>query len=116
VVGRADRGNGVEPYELASSPFELRPIETLTASPPVLGRRIVRLHATYPDPGEDALLALPRRVRSGSATLRVTPPGGRPRRVRARLDRDRLGYIARVPAGSRVEVLRVRDACGNTGR
>ena len=116
VIGRADRGAGPRPYELASEPFELRPIESIQVSQPAIGRRIARLRAIYPDPGEEALLALPKRVRTGSAALRVTPRRGPARRVRARLDRDALGYIARIPPGATIEVLRVRDACGNTGR
>jgi hypothetical protein len=70
--------------------------------------------ALYPDPGEkEALLALPRRVRSGVAILGVSK-GRRPeRRVQARLTRDRLAFAARVPRGSTVRLIRVRDGCGN---
>lgn len=116
VRGRADRGGGPRPYEVVSAPFEVRRLTGLRAEPPVVSRGRVRVRATYPDPGKDVLLALPRRVRSGWVELRVTPRGGRPRRVRARPDARRLAFEARVPAGARVEVVRVRDRCGNTGR
>ena len=71
--------------------------------------------ALYPDPGkEDALLALPRRVRTGFAVLGVKKGDRKERRVRARLTRDKLSFKARVPRKAAVRVIRVKDACGNT--
>ena len=116
IRGQADKGSGVEEYRIESRPFEVTPIteiaRTLAVSP---GRATVT--ATYPDPGkDDALLALPRRVRSGVAILGVKRKGSRrERRVRARLTKDRLAFIARVPRDAKVRVIRVKDACGNSG-
>lgn len=115
VRGRANRGSGTEHYELASDEFEVARLEDLSTAPPEVQGGRVRVRAFYPDPGEDALLALPRRVRSGWVDLRVTPPGGGPRRVRARPDDERLEFEAGVEPGSSVEVIGVRDRCGNTG-
>ena len=66
--------------------------------------------ARYPDPGPAALIALPRRVRTGTATLDVN---GQP--VQAGLDGDRLRFTAPVPAGATVSVDQVQDGCGNEG-
>ena len=114
VTGRADKGSGPEDYRVESDPFALTPIRNIAPTLTVTGRR-ARVTALYPDPGEeDALLALPRRVRSGVAVLGVKK-GDRPeRRVRAALTADKLAFQARVPRGATVRVIRVRDACGNT--
>ena len=53
------------------APFQLLPTAPLTAAAPVVANGEASVTATYPDPGDGALLALPRRVRSGSATLLV---------------------------------------------
>ena len=71
--------------------------------------------AEYPDPGA-ALVALPKRVRTGHAILTVDPPGAAaPRDERADLDSDRLEFVAPTPAGSAVTGKSVQDGCGNTG-
>lgn len=114
VTGRADRGEGPAAYALASDPFRVRRITTLSADRPVARGRRVSVRALYPDPGAGALLSLPRRVTSGRVLLRVRA-GGEASQVRARP--DGLGaFTARVPRGARVKVLEVRDRCGNTGR
>jgi neutral ceramidase len=115
VRGMADRGSGVEPYELASQPFELGPTAPLAASTPSVAGGVASVTATYPDPGDGALLALPRRVRSGDALLRVTEPGGAQAEVTAEPDAGRLRFTTPVPDGSTVELLEVRDGCGNEG-
>jgi neutral ceramidase len=108
ITGRADRGDGPADYTLDSGPFKVQRLKTLTADAPVVTGRRVTLRALYPDPGEEALLALPRRVVSGRALLRVGK-----RRVRARP--TRLGvFRARVPKGAAVTLLSLRDRCGNT--
>ena len=114
VRGRADKGSGPEEYRIESDPFVLSPIRNIAPTLTTTGRR-ARVTALYPEPGEDeALLALPRRVRSGHAILGVTRRGSdRETRVRAKLTKDRLAFRARVPRGAAVRVLRVRDACGN---
>ncbi len=115
VRGRADRGAGAEPYELTSRPFGVTPLDSLKSEPPVVEGERVNVRALYPDPGKQALLALPRRVRSGSILLRVEAPGGRATMVPARPD-DRGNFTAQVPAGASVTVAEVRDGCGNTGQ
>lgn len=111
VTGRADRGDGPAPYTLQSKPFRVRRLKALEVERPVVRGRRVTLRATYPDPGDAALLALPRRVRTGRALLRVPGVG----RVRALP--NRLGvFRARVPKNAKVRVLEVRDRCRNTGR
>ncbi len=113
IRGRADKGNGPEPYRIESEPFVLTPITNLAPTLTVTGRT-ARVTALYPDPGEeDTLLALPRRVQNGVAILGVKK-GKRPeRRVRAPLTDDKLAFEARVPRSAAVRVIRVKDACGN---
>ena len=65
VTGVADTGAGPAPYEVASAPFQLLPTPPLVPASPVVEGGQVSVTATYADPGNDALLALPRRVRSG---------------------------------------------------
>ncbi|MEA2386406.1 MAG: neutral ceramidase [Thermoleophilaceae bacterium] len=113
VRGRADKGNGAEDYRIESDPFEITPIKNIAPTLTVTGRR-VRVTAIYPDPGKDILLALPRRVRSGSALLGVKRGSGKEKRAWAKLTKDRLAWSARVPRGAKVRVIRVKDACGNT--
>jgi neutral ceramidase len=113
IRGRADKGNGAEDYRIESDPFEITPMTKIAPTLTVKGRR-ARVTAIYPDPGEDILLALPRRVRSGSALLGVKKGRAKEKRVRARLTKDRLAFSARVPRGAKVRVIRVKDACGNT--
>ena len=107
VTGRADRGSGVEPYTVTSQEFVVAPAR-LTATAPVVTDGVARFRATYPNPGAEALTALPRLVRDASAVVLV---GGERKVVTA----DDAGVFA-VPAaaGQTVEVVQVRDACGNT--
>jgi neutral ceramidase len=114
VTGRADKGSGAEDYRIESDPFKLTPIRNIVPALTVTGRKAL-VTALYPDPGEEkALLALPRRVRSGFAVLGVKRRDRRERYVRARLTRDKLAFKARVPRGAAVRVIRVEDACGNS--
>ena len=115
VTGQADRGAGPAPYAVTSRPFRVERLTTLKADPPVVNGTDVSVRALYPDPGEDALLALPRRVRSGTVLLEVRAPGQRPRRVTARPDAAGT-FKATVWPGASVDVVEVRDACDNTGR
>ena len=114
VRGRADRGDGPRPYEAISRTFQVRATTLAPQSPSVTGT-LALVRAIYPDPGEETLMALPRLAGTGSALLEVTDPGGARRRVRARADRARYAYVARVPEGSTVRVLSVADGCGNRG-
>lgn len=115
VRGAADRGARPEPYEVASLPFELRPITSIQADPPVVSGGEVTVRARYPDPGAGAIVALPRVVRTGYAVLRITEPDGTVREVVARPDQERLLFVAPAREGSTAELLRIEDGCGNTG-
>jgi len=110
VTGRAvaTAGAGAEDYSVTSDEFELQPIPALEIiDKPVTGTT-ARVRARYPDPGQ-ALLALSRRVRSGSA--RLTLAGGQ--EVTAQLAADRLGFEATVPNGATIGSVDVEDGCGN---
>jgi len=119
VRGRAERGGSLaraaaEPYTVRSCTFAVHRLETIAPGKPRVSGKRARVTASYPDPGEDILIALPRRVRSGRATLRVERPGGDAERVVAKPDAGRLAFTAAVPRGSDVRVIEVRDAAGNT--
>ena len=110
VRGVADKGSGPAPYEVASEQFELQRTAPLAPGAPVVADGQASVTATYPDPGPLALVALPRRVRSGVATLTVN---GSP--VQAPIDAARLRFTAPVPSGASVSVASVDDGCGNVG-
>jgi hypothetical protein len=112
VTGRADRGAGLAGYRVVSSTFRLTALRTLTAARPVVDGRRVRVVVTYPDPGTQALLPLDRLVRAGAVLLRSSRAGSRA--VVARPDGSGA-FAARVSPGSSLQVLDVRDGCGNRG-
>jgi neutral ceramidase len=114
VTGRADRGDGVAPYEIVSDPFDVTPLTGLAPGAVGVTDGVARVEARYPDPGP-ALVALPRRVRDGVVTLRVTEAGSPARDVEARPDADALAFTAPVPEGAAITVAGVADGCGNTG-
>jgi neutral ceramidase len=109
VSGVANKGSGPAPYGVVSESFELLPTAPLATSAPVVSGGVASVTATYPDPGEGALLALPRRVRSGTATLSVNG-----QQVAASIDSARLHFTTPAEAGATVSVSRVDDGCGNT--
>jgi neutral ceramidase len=118
VKGVADKGSGVAPYEVTSASFQLQPtlpLQPVPAAPVVAGGQASVLFR-YPSPGP-ALVALPRRLRTGQAVFTVDPPGAPgPSDVPANLDSDKLNFVANgVPDGSAVTVKSVADECGNTG-
>ncbi len=110
VTGVADKGSGPAPYTVTSDEFELTAMPPLVVDPVSVTGTTATVVARYPDPGPDALIALPRRVRKGSATLDVNGDS-----VKAELDGERLRFTAPVPAGATVSVDGVQDECGNTG-
>ena len=110
VTGVADRGSGPAPYEVVSESFQLLPTPPLVPGAPVVEGEQASVTATYADPGEDVLLALPRRVRSGAATLSAN---GSP--LHAPIDGERLRFRAAVEPGAAVTVTGIEDGCGNTG-
>ena len=107
VRGRARTAADVAAYELASDAFRLKRAVLDVSAVEVAGRR-ARIVVRYPDPGEEALLALPRLVRRGKVTLVA---GGR--RVRARTERAGPGWSARVRRGVAVRLRSASDTCGN---
>jgi neutral ceramidase len=114
VTGMASRGPGAAPeaYEVTSRPFQLQPIPALEViDSQVTGDGTARVRARYPDPGP-ALVALPRRVRDGTAQLTVRTDEG-PSEVTARPDDARLAFEAEVEPGTTIEGVDVQDACGN---
>ena len=109
VNGRAEKGSGVEPYAITSQPFELARVK-LTATQPAVSDGVATVKAHYPNPGA-ALFSLPRLVRTGEATFRV---GGKTKTVEA--DRETGAFSVPVSAGQSVELVEVRDSCGNSTR
>jgi neutral ceramidase len=116
VQGLAVRSSDAEPepYSVASRPFRVASAPPLEPIDAVVEGSSARVRIAYPDPGEEALLALPRRMRAGRITLTVREPGGEVERVRARPDEQRLGFVAPVAAGSEIVDVEGEDRCGNT--
>jgi neutral ceramidase len=110
ITGRADKGAGPVPYEVASSPVEVRPLRLEPGEAAVAGG-VATARVRYPAPGPGALLALPRLVTEGQATFELTRPDGTTRRARA----SAADGVFRVPAGDAVaaRVVEASDACGN---
>ena len=96
------------PYTVTSDEFEVTPIAALATIDSQVTGTTARVRARYPDPG-DALLALPRRVRSGQALIRLSGGG----QVTAQPTGDRLAFEATVPSGAVIESVDVEDGCGN---
>ena len=115
VRGRANKGGGVTDYEVYSRPFELQP-GSIKSYSTTISDGVARVRAEYTGFPEQPLAVLPKRVRHGVAVLRVTAPDGAVNEVLALPDSRGLEFRAGVPAGSRVEVVSIEDACGNTGR
>jgi neutral ceramidase len=111
ATGRAVRAPGEEArgYEAVSRPFELRPTPPIEIIEATVGGGLARVRARYPNPGE-ALLALPRRVREGTATISLVGGG----EVVAAPDAQRLAFEAAVPQGAQIAGVRVVDGCGNS--
>jgi neutral ceramidase len=109
VRGVADRGSGPEPYEAISQEFQLEHTPPLVPGTPTVAGGVAGVTATYADPGPDILVALPRRVRTGAATLRINGTD-----TQAELDPARLRFVAPASNGATVEVLSVEDGCGNS--
>ena len=106
VEGMADKGDGVKPYRVESQPFEVGAVQLEAGSPTVDGG-VARVKARYPAPPAGSLLALPRLVRTGTATLRAGSE-----LVTAKPD-DTGAFSAPVPEGASVELVSLQDGCGN---
>ena len=112
ATGRADRGSGPAPYLARSRPFTVTEL-TLQPATPEVHDGVVTLRVRYPDPG-GALLALPRLVRTGTATLRIARADGRSELVTARPDPVTGLFTAAAPGAVSATLVRVHDGCGNT--
>jgi hypothetical protein len=107
VDGQADKGDGVKPYRVVSSPFDVGAVR-LEAGAPVVEGGVARVKARYPAPPPGSLIALPRLVQTGTATLRVGTE-----LVTARPDGSGA-FTAPVPAGASAELVSLHDGCGNS--
>ncbi|HEX2084936.1 MAG TPA: neutral/alkaline non-lysosomal ceramidase N-terminal domain-containing protein [Solirubrobacteraceae bacterium] len=112
VDGLADKGDGVKPYRVVSRAFELTRVG-LQAGTPTVDGETARVRVRYPAPAAGSLLAVPRLVRTGTATLRVTAPDGTVQ-TRTAAPADDGSFAASVPAGSSVELVSAQDGCGNS--
>ena len=111
VDGRADRGSGVQQYLAFSRPFNVAAVR-LEAGAVSVTDGTARVRVRYPAPPANSLLALPRLVRTGTATLRVTAADGTVSTVTA-TPADDGSFAAAVPAGSTAELVAAEDRCGN---
>ena len=112
VTGKADKGSGVAPYTLTSDTFTVGAMDPITATRTTAGNE-VRVTALYPNPGA-SLLALPRVVRSGTATVEVQR-GGNPVEVEATPADGHAYFSAPLQPGDTVTGIEsVEDDCGNT--
>jgi len=102
-------GGDAEPYVATSEEFDLGAMAPLTVSEQTVDGGTARVRAVYPNPGP-ALLALPRLVRTGTATIELA--GGE--QVTAQPDAEGLAFEADVPAGSTISEVEVADSCGNS--
>jgi neutral ceramidase len=106
VDGMADKGDGTKPYRVVSNEFEVGTVKLEAGTPTVEGG-VARVKARYPAPPAGSLLALPRLVRTGSATFRVGSE-----LVTAKPD-DAGAFSAPVADGATVELVSLQDGCGN---
>lgn len=115
VTGRADRGKGAAPYEVASRSFVVEPIK-LRARPARVSRTgVVTVEAQYPELAAKSLVSFRRAVVTGRARVRLAKRGRRKARTVVARPKEAKGTMeVRVPRGSKVKLLGVRDACGNT--
>jgi neutral ceramidase len=108
VTGRADKGDGVEPYSVTSDPFTVSNVR-VTATEPVVSDGQVSVRGFYPDPGAEAIMALPRLVTTGFAAFRID---GKVRN--AQFDASTGTFHLPVEEGQSVKLHHLRDACGNS--
>jgi neutral ceramidase len=114
VRGVANRGGGAAPYRVESKPFELRKSAALSVFSKTIGGGAAHVRAEYGGYPDRPLSALPHRVRSGFAVVRLKLPGGVTERI-ALPDADRLEFTTPVPPGATIQSVAVEDGCGNTG-
>jgi neutral ceramidase len=111
VSGVAVKAPGAAPsgYSATSNEFAVAPV-TLAVPAPTVADGVASVRPLYPDPGEGALLALPRLLHGGDVDILV----GRHGRIPA-TDPDGDGlYTAHVGTAD-VSGATARDRCANTG-
>ena len=113
VDGMADKGSGLAPYRVESDPFALAPAKLEAGTPTVSGTTI-SVRGFYPNPGPQSLLATPRIVRDGTASLRLLLDRGKTVTVAARPDGNGnfvATYTKKPVVGA--TVVSITDGCGN---
>ena len=108
VTGRAVRSDGAAPsaYTVDSQPFAVAPVP-IAASPSTSGGT-ASVRPLYRDPGDGALVALPRLVRDATVTFTLADGS-----TVAGSDPDDDGTYT-APAAAEATGVSVRDHCGNT--
>jgi neutral ceramidase len=109
VTGRAVRSDGgvAQPYSVVSSAFTVAPVR-IDPGAVTVADGVASVKPAYPDPGSQALVALPRLVRDARVSF-VLSDG----RVVDASGGDDGTYEAAVGSAS-VSAVRVVDDCGNT--
>ncbi|HET9023926.1 MAG TPA: neutral/alkaline non-lysosomal ceramidase N-terminal domain-containing protein, partial [Burkholderiaceae bacterium] len=109
VTGRAVKSDGgvAQPYALDSSEFTVAPVR-IDPGPVTVADGVASVTPGYPDPGDKALIALPRLVRDARVSF-VLSDG----RVVDASGGDDGTYEAAVGSAS-VSSVRVVDGCGNS--
>ncbi|MFL5845567.1 MAG: neutral/alkaline non-lysosomal ceramidase N-terminal domain-containing protein [Solirubrobacteraceae bacterium] len=102
-------GQAPGPYRAVSREFTVAPV-ALAVPAPVVNAGEASVMPLYPDPGEGALLALPRLVRDATVTIRTAGGGRRPAS-----DPDGDGVYTAHVGESGVTGADVTDRCGNSG-
>ena len=116
VTGDANYGGGVVPYELTSDSFRLGPMAPLSVRKFTVNvRRIASVLISYPNPGENSLLALPRLLRRGTVQFAYFDRHGRFRKATAKPPKLTANWTARLGRGAHDVSVRVaKDRCGNS--
>jgi hypothetical protein len=109
VTGRAVRSDGgvAQPYSVDSKPFAVDAVR-IDAGSVTVADGVASVTPTYPDPGSQALIALPRLVRDARVEF-VLSDG----RVVSADGGDDGTYEAAVGSAT-VSAVRVLDSCGNS--
>jgi neutral ceramidase len=111
VRGRANTGD----YKVTSKPFELRRATGIDVFSKFTAGGVAHVKAEYTGFPDEPLMALPRRVRTGYALLRLKKPNGEVvERLAFPLAPDGLEFTGKVPPAATLESVSIEDGCGNT--
>jgi neutral ceramidase len=114
VRGLANTGGGTNSYRVESKPFDLRKHTGMSVFSKTIAGGVAHVRAEYTGLPSEPLAALPLRVRSGFAVLRLKLPGGATLERIALPDRDRLEFTTPVPSGATIQSVSIEDDCGNS--